>query len=289
MQEFSFRALGTHWSLLVDTETFPQTLQTAVLDFVSDFERRFSRFVPTSEVNVFRMVSPGEYTVSEEFLELFSVAERLRELTGGAYDPAIGGFLESVGYGGKGQGSAVRRDTSLRLPHWSLINKKICVDGPVAFDVGGIGKGYCIDRIADILRSQNFPHFIVDGGGDMVASVQSDGSPWKVAIEYPGKPDLAAGTVALAHQGLAVSDGFRRRFGVWHHLVHGKEYRPIQNVIGCAAVARDAWAADCMTSGLFFASPARYPDLLKIFDARYLIFYNDGTVNVSENWKGELF
>ncbi len=289
MQEFTFQALGTHWSITVDQAFFDEGAQAAILGFVSDFEKRFSRFLPGSEANAFRLSSPGEYPVSEECSELLLAADRLRSITDGAYDPAIGSFLEDAGYGGQGMAKIIRPQGAEPLPKWSFRAGKAVLDGPIVFDFGGIGKGYCIDRVADLLRRMDYPHFIVDGGGDMMVSSKADGSPWRVAIEYPGRPGMAAGTILLAHQGLAVSDGFRRRFGTWHHLVHSKEKRPIEAVIGCAAVARDAFSADCMTSVLFFATPEKYQDGMREFDARFLVFQDNKTVKVSQNWEGELF
>ncbi|HLC95477.1 MAG TPA: FAD:protein FMN transferase, partial [Patescibacteria group bacterium] len=256
--------------------------------YVQDFEQRFSRFLPHSEVNAFREASPGEYILSKELTLLLSVADRLRTLTVGAYDPAVAGFLESAGYGGQHQSSLVQDNTQWHLPRWSLLGDKLTLDGPIAFDLGGIGKGYCIDRVADILQRAGYAYFLVDGGGDMMATTKADGSAWNVAIEYPGRPEMAASLVHLSHQGLAVSDSFRRRFGKWHHLIDVKKQKSVEKIVGCAAVAESAWLADCMTSGLFFSSTRRYHILAREFRSVYLVFPDDQTFIASADWKGEL-
>lgn len=287
MQEFTFLALGTTWSVVVDDTVFSDQAKQSILDLVQGFEKRFSRFLPDSEVNAFRTATAGDYPLSHEFLRLLVVADRLRVLTLGAYDPAVAGLLEEAGYGA--QSGLDVLETKKSLPQWSLHSERLTIDGPVAFDFGGMGKGYCIDRVADILKSFGYDYFVVEGGGDMVATCKKDGSPWRVAVEYPGKPDLAASLVELSHQGLAVSDSFRRRFGKWHHLISAQERVPIEHIIGCTAVARDAWAADSMTSGLFFGPTESYPVLAEEFSAEYLVFQKDGTVTVSGKWPGELF
>jgi hypothetical protein len=101
--------------------------------------------------------------------------------------------------------------------------------------------------------------------------------------------DVAAGVVELCNQGLAVSDSFRRRFGKWHHLVDMGARKSIETIVGCAAVAPDAWAADCMTSGLFFAPPEQYLALAHSLAATYLVFRADGQTIVSPDWIGELY
>lgn len=287
MQTFDFQGLGTAWSIAVDAPSIPDELSQQVIQYARDFESRFSRFLPKSEVNAFREATAGTYPISAEFARLLARAAELRTLTGGVYDPAVGGVLEGAGYGGQSGLAPVRYGE--RLPVWSISGEVVMLDGPIAFDLGGIGKGYCIDRIADIIRAAGYDHFIVDGGGDMYGTTKADGRPWRVAIEYPGKPDTAAGVVELCDQGLAVSDTFRRRFGKEHHLMDPNVRKSIETTVGAAAVAPDAWSADCMTSGLFFASPERYGEVAAVLRASYLVFYADGRAVASETWQGELF
>lgn len=288
MQTFDFQALGTAWSVTVDVEVpLPESLCEAVTHYLRDFESRFSRFLPGSETNAFRESKAGTYSLSLEFSALLQRANLLRALTGGVYDPVVGGVLESVGYGGQSGLVPVHYDEA--LPTWSLAGETLTLNGPVAFDLGGIGKGYAIDRVAAIVRAAGYAYCIVDGGGDMFGTTKADGRPWRVAIEYPGQPDTAAGVVELIHQGLAVSDSFRRRFGTWHHLINSRERQNIKAVIGCAAVAPDAWSADCMTSGLFFSKPQQYPKLAETLRASYIVFHSDGQAVVSNDWQGELY
>jgi thiamine biosynthesis lipoprotein len=287
MQSIDFQGLGTVWSVVIDASPLSDSLKSAIVGFARDFESRFSRFLPGSEVNAFRESAAGTYPISTEFARLLARAAELRILTGGVYDPAVGGVLESAGYGA--QSGVPLMQYGATLPVWSVVGRELTLDGPIAFDLGGIGKGYCIDRIADIIRSAGLTHFIVDGGGDMFGTTKADSRPWRAAIEYPGKSDTAAGVVDLVHQGLAVSDTFRRRFGKWHHLVDPKARQSVEATIGAAAVAPDAWAADCMTSGLFFASPERYTELARAFGATYLVFQADGQALVSPDWVGELY
>lgn len=287
MQTFDFQGLGTAWSIAIDTEADITGVEESVMGYARDFESRFSRFLPGSEVNAFREAAAGSYLISLEFARLLERAARLRTLTDQVYDPVVGGVLEGAGYGGQSGLVPIRYGD--QLPSWSLSGETLTLDGPAAFDLGGIGKGYCIDRIADIIRSAGQDHFIVDGGGDMYGTTKADGRPWRAAIEYPGRPDTAAGVVELSSRGLAVSDSFRRRWGKWHHLVDPGMRQNIEAVVGCAAVAGDAWAADCMTSGLFFARPERYPELARELSAEYLVFRSDGRTIASPDWAGELF
>ncbi len=287
MHTFSWPALGTGWSVLVDTPTFPLAHEEEIKNWLAQFERRFSRFIPNSEVNAFRTVTAGTYPISPELFTLLERASELRTLTQGKYDPVAGELLERAGYG---QGNfASLSPKGFKPPHWSLEAGSLVLDGPAVFDLGGIGKGYAIDAVGKQLRELWYAHFLVEGGGDMFGTSKADGSPWHIALEYPGQPELAAGTIELQDQGLAVSDRFRRRFGAWHHIVNPETKEPIHSLDGCAALAPSAWAADCMTSGLFLGREENYQALAQSFQAEYLVFFPRGETLISSHWPGELF
>lgn len=289
MGDFTFSALGTKWSVSLDGDALTDREKETVLNYISGFERRFSRFLPDSEVNAFRNVSAGKYEISEEFSVLLGAADRLRALTEGVYDPAVAGLLERAGYDAS-YAMEPRGDAhEFVLPKWSLSGRTLILEGPAAFDLGGTAKGYCIDEVAALLVRLGRAHFIVDGGGDMRASSKKDGSSWKVAIQYPGKPDTAAGIVDLKERGIAVSDSFRRRWGKWHHIVHPHQKRAIERIIGAVAVVPSAWQADCMTSALYLARQDTYAAAAREYGAEYLVFNDDDTCLVSPGWKGELF
>lgn len=286
---FTFTGIGTSWCILVDDAELRDETRADILDYIRRFNERFSRFVSTSEANAFCAAGPGEYPISEEFAALLSRADELRTLTRGLYDPAVGGLLERAGYDAAYSMSPHADVAEFVLPKWSIRERTLSIDSPVVFDLGGMGKGYCIDQVAKILETHGYRHYLVDGGGDMYATTKHSGDPWHVAVEYPGKPETAAGTALLGNEGLAVSDSFRRRWGAWHHIVHPYLRAPVENVLGVAAVAPTAWDADCATSALFLSEAREYSAVGKSFNVKYLVFHSNGTTAVSADWTGELF
>ncbi len=289
METYEFSALGTQWSLLVDHDTFSEAHRKEILDEVALFERRFSRFLPKSEVNQFRNAVAGTYPLTEEFSRILLRASRLRELTNGIYDPAIGRLLEHAGYGPEYSLKEDALVATYELPRWTLRGGELTIGGPTVFDFGGIGKGYCIDLVARALKRLGYQYFLVEGGGDMYGTTKRDGRPYRVALEWPGKSDLAFGVVELRFQAVAVSDSFKRRWKTWHHIIDPHAKKPIESVIGATAIAKNAFDADCMTSGLFLTSSQNYASLVGEFKATYAVFQRDGTMNISPDWQGELF
>jgi thiamine biosynthesis lipoprotein len=289
MEEMTFTGLGTRWSVSVDADRLEDTSREAILQYVKNFEQRFSRFLETSEVNAFRNARAGTYRISPDLARLLDRASRLRELTEGRFDPAVGQLIEHAGYDADYRFAVDEGVESFCLPQWSLAGNELTLDGSTVFDLGGIGKGYCIDGVAEVLRKHGYLHYLVEGGGDMVGTTKATGEAFRVAVEWPGREGVAVGVVELHNQALAASDSFRRRWGAWHHIIDPKTKTSVQGVIGCVAVAPSAWDADCMTSGLFLSLPEQHARLAQAFQASYLVFQENETVTVSSNWKGELF
>lgn len=287
MKALEFTALGTSWYITTDGEDIKEDVKDAIDKYVTTFERQFSRFLPESESNNFRDAKAGDYRVSHEFAILLGIANDLRAITDGVYDPGVGQLLERAGYDARYRMEPEDGVEQFMLPKWSCEEGVLSIDGPIVFDFGGIGKGYCIDRVVAILKEFGYAYALVDAGGDIFATTKKDGRGWKIAIEYPGNPEMAVGTIELKNQGIAVSDSFRRCWGKWNHIVHPQLKASIEDTIGGVAVTKSALHSDCMTSALFFC---RDHDLAaKKYNAQYLIFKENGITKISPDWVGELF
>lgn len=289
MADFTFKAIGTQWCVSIDDGELSADEKAQIIDYVELFEGRFSRFRDTSEVNAFRKARAGVYPVSLDLAAFLARASRIREQTNGRYDPAVAELLEHAGYDASYTMQPTESVGDVTLQEWSITNGDLTIAGPVAFDLGGIGKGYCIDAVAALVASFGYKYFMVEAGGDMFGTTKANGAPWRVAIEYPGQKDMAAGTVELSNEAIAVSDSFRRRWGNWHHIVDPVGRKAVDGVVGAAAVAPSAWSADCMTSVLFLGEPSSYDTAAQEHDAAFLVFKPDDTCTISKNWKGEVF
>lgn len=282
MDTYSFDAIGTRWSVTVDG-VISTDAQDAIAAWLYTFEQRFSRFIKTAEVHA--CTHKGVHAVPEDLALLLHRADELRTLTSGVYDPAVASVLEDAGY--DASYSFVPRTTNAALASWSIDGSTVTTSGPVTFDFGGMGKGYAIDRVSDILKKHGHEHFLVEAGGDMYGTTKANGDGWNVALAYPGNDEMSIGTVVLRNAALAVSDSFKRQWGTWHHIVSATKGQPIRHVIYAAAVAPTAWGADCMTSVLFMAPT--YERAARTYSASYVVCADTMEWVVSDDWDGELF
>lgn len=288
MFSYTFQAFGTHWAILTDGSKLPDALKNEIYEKTIAFEKRFSRFQKGSEVLQFRNSPAGTYTISEDLLKLLIVHQELKDLTNGLFDPAVGELLEKAGYD-ENYSFSPKNLEKYALPEWSISGKKIRISGPIVFDFGGIGKGYWIDQISKILQENNQKNYLIDGGRDLFATQKTDGSGWKIAIEWPGKQGIAVGTVVLKNQGLAASDTILRSWKNWHHLIDLSTKTPQTNNIGSTAIAKSALTADMMTSVLSFCSKEKAKEISQKFDSEYIVFNQNNTLITSTRWSGELF
>lgn len=97
-------------------------------------------------------------------------------------------------------------------------------EADLAIDLGGVAKGYGVDRAAAVLRQRGVEHALVGAGGDLYALGRSpDGEPWRVGIRSPDDPDGLVGTIEVENAGIATSGDYVQffRYGGrrYHHLL----------------------------------------------------------------------
>lgn len=195
-------------------------------------ETRFSRFRPESELSVLNGTS--EMRVSSEMSHILAESVSLHDETGGIFDPSILESLESSGYAGsfgtESFGIPSRVGVGPRPKFGELIvdSGSGIVRRPSALriDLGGIAKGYAVDKVVRMLRERGNTDFLVDAGGDIYASgadLENGYDFWGIDIAKPsGEPGRSA-LLTLRDEAVATSGMDRRRWTVEgeerHHLI----------------------------------------------------------------------
>ncbi|HWQ60195.1 MAG TPA: FAD:protein FMN transferase [Candidatus Fimivivens sp.] len=195
-----------------------------------DVASRFSRFSGDSELSLIN--ASGEMRVSSSMSELLSFALDLHRETAGLFDPSILTDLEALGYagsfGGESFGTPLLRSEGARYPFTSL---SVDMDSGIVrkpeglrIDLGGIAKGFAVDRVARMLRERGYPDFLVDAGGDIFVSgrdVDHGYGYWAIDIAVPAS--VTAPILMLSDMAVATSGIDRRKWFAEgeerHHLV----------------------------------------------------------------------
>jgi thiamine biosynthesis lipoprotein len=130
-------------------------------------------------------------------------------------------------------------------------------DRDVHLDLGGIAKGYGIDRAVAALRRKGIAHAIVTVGGDLYALGQApDGAPWQVGIRDPHNLDRLAGRLEVTDRAVTTSGDYERFFnwrGVrYHHLIDPRTAAPRRTPVHSVTVLGDnCMNADAAATAVF--------------------------------------
>ena len=285
----SFQSIGTHWQIFIDTSEVSESLWKELHALMRNFEARFSRFLPNSEVVQWREAQAGVYALSPELFHMLSMAQSWKNETGGLFNPAVGGLLEEAGYDSSYRFVESERLQSWKVPDWKVSGGCVHLDGPVVFDLGAFAKGTLIDMVCNFLNDFDQRYFLVDGGGDIRCTTKCSGDGWKTAVEWPGRPGFALCALTLRDCALAVSDIHQRRWGQWHHVVNPLNTRPASGFVGCAVTAKTCELADGMTTCLSLLPKHLRLSFAQKHQVEYLLMTPHDQVECSPEWSGTFF
>jgi thiamine biosynthesis lipoprotein len=244
----------------------------AALDELDRIDRLLSHYrrdSPLSRLN--GEAASGPVAVEPELLDLLSECLRWSRESDGAFDVTVGPLMKAWGFfrdEGRvpGDPELARILESVGYRHVVLDRRAgtLRFDRPgVELDLGGIGKGYAVDRVVALLRQRGVASALVNLGG---SSVYGLGAPpgraaWEVGIQDPTDPGKTAVTVELRDRALSVSGGYARFFeerGVTYaHILDPRTGRPVQGLLGVAVLTDSATEGDALDNVLFVRGLAR--------------------------------
>ncbi|HEV3119920.1 MAG TPA: FAD:protein FMN transferase, partial [Gemmataceae bacterium] len=192
--------------------------------------------------------------------------KELANQTHGAYDIASGALIKAWGFY-KGprrvptdeeRVQALAR-TGMRHVELNAETHSVRYLRPVEINLGSIGKGYALDRVASLLRSErNLPAALLHGGHSSVYAMGSEpGSNrgWTVGIRHPWKTDCRMGVVRLRDRALGTSaatfqhlEHNGRKLG---HILDPRTGWPAEGMAGVTVVAPSAALADALSTAFF--------------------------------------
>lgn len=256
MERHAFRAMGTEVEAFLEV---PPGLD-AVLGLTS-VEREFrrleellTRFDDGSELS--RLNAAGAIEAGADLLAVVELALAARERTDGRFDATVHDALVAAGYDRTFEllvgGPAAAAPPPRTAGGVRIRGRRIELDPGVRLDLGGIGKGYAVDRAIALLAPLG--PCLVNAGGDLaVAGVPEEGA-WPVAVETPSGPL----TLGLERGALATSGSDRRRWragdAVHHHLIDPGTGRPSDSdLLRVTVTAATAVEAEVLAKALFLA------------------------------------
>jgi thiamine biosynthesis lipoprotein len=220
--------------------------------------------------------------VSAEVREVLGVAHQIGDWTNGKFDVTFGA-LADVWKFDQDQDNRIpsRAEITARIPLVDYRAVQIDEAAGTAFvrrtgmrvHLGGIGKGYAVDRAADILRRHNLRDFMIQAGGDLYVSGHRGDRPWRLGIRDPrGPADRTFAALELSNSTLSTSGDYERFFMAdgrrYHHILDPDAGEPAHGSRSVTIVSTRAVLADGLSTGVFILGPAagmalieRLPDI----------------------------
>lgn len=272
-----------------------QTAVASVFEEAARIDRLMSTYKEDSVISEINRLAATRPVVAGD--ELFSLVQRsldISVLTLGAFD---------ITYDSVGQHydfrSRQRPDTStVETERKNIDYRFVHLDraaGTVAFEkdgvrinLGGIAKGYVVERGVDMLRRLGVEHAIVTAGGDTRLLGDRRGRPWVVGIRDPRVDGQVSMSLPLADEAISTSGDYERFFdedGVrYHHIIEPGSGQPASSVHSATVIGPDAVMTDALSTSVFVMGVDRglrliaaLPDYESVvIDAAGRVYYSDG-------------
>jgi thiamine biosynthesis lipoprotein len=247
-------------------QTFLAEVVNEVFAEIDQLDAQMSNYKPESELSAInRDAAQHEVTVSPELFGLIQYSWRASQESGGDFDITVGPLMKLWGFF-RGQGrlptapelAQVQKRIGYQHVHLDTARRTIRFDAPgMELDLGGIAKGYAVDRAADIMRVDGVTAALISSG---TSSIYALGSPpgehgWKVTVRDPFHENKAADVLRLQNFALSTSGNYEKFFKIngkiYCHIMDPHTGWPVQNMLSTVAAVPTGVETEALTK-IFF-------------------------------------
>lgn len=273
MNTITISALGTQWLIEVFDDISTERrdgISDSISTLLSSIENRFSRFRDDTLVGTLNR-ERTVVTTDPDLKVLIGHGRDMYRKTKGAFNILVGDALVARGYDSNYSLIAMERAVEIGNP---LIDIDYLHDtwrlSVGLLDLGGIGKGWAIDQIAELLRNEGVVEFLINGGGDMYGTSEY-GKPITVYLEHPTEKDVYLGTTTIQNQGFAASSPHKRRWktsrGETSHIIGG-----VPDIDASFVIAGDAVTADMLATTALLLPLGEFTELALADGVQHALF-----------------
>jgi thiamine biosynthesis lipoprotein len=275
-----------------------RTAINAAFDEVSRLERLMSNFMSDTELSrINQQAGVAPVRVSRELFNVIKRSLHFSELSDGAFDISFA----SVGKLWNFRSGVVPTPQAIgaQLPFVDyrkiqLDEKRSTVFLPspqMEIGLGGIGKGYAMDRAMAVLADYGIHSAMVMAGGDTVIRGRNGRDLWRVGLRDPDTADGILAVLPLEDQAISTSGDYERFFikdGVrYHHILDPKTGYPAMLCRSVTVLAPDATTSDGLTKPVFILGPERGLALIEqMRDVEAIIIDRNGKMYLSSGLEG---
>ena len=259
MKRFSHEAMATTFEIIIihDDERYARQAAIAAFDEVDRLENELSRFLENSDVTRINNANANEpIALGLDTFECLKIAKRIYAETNGAFDITIGSLLkcwrnpdghrDSPRKPSPKEIDLARLHTGTNLLELNETEHTVSLSvGGVQIDLGGVGKGYAVDRVAGLLHDWSIDVALISGGYSSVLALDAPPGKkgWPLTLTNP-----AGNKEILAHPSLrdaALSGSGVQKGG---HIINPRTVKPVVGRLAAWSSAPDAATADALST-----------------------------------------
>ena len=272
------RAMACQFEVLLNVRQYADAATVAMeaLDLIDELEEQMTVFRESSEImEINRSATAGPVIVESRLFQLFELAVELHRQSGGAYDITSGPLTKIWGFYRR-QG-AVPTSDSLQAARKAVGSHLVALDAArqairflapgVELNLGSIGKGYALDRAAEVLNAAGIHDYLIHGGqSSLIARGSRAGTVgWPVGLGDPMRPGKSWATIFLRDRAMATSGAgyqfFRHQGQRYGHILDPRTGHPAEGVHSVSVLAPTAAEADALSTACYVLGPERAAEL----------------------------
>ena len=263
MKRFSHEAMATTYGVIIvhDDATYSRQAATAAFNEVDRLEAELSRFIENSDISrINNLPANKPLRLGLDTFECLQISKRLYTETDRAFDITIGPLLScwrnndgTARTPSQEELELARRHTGMHLLQLDEDEHTIeLITGDIQIDLGGIGKGYAVDKVAELLREWSIDIALISGGYSSVLALDAPANTkgWPLSLSNPANRKQILSRPFLHNRALSGS-GVKKG----HHIIDPRTMQPVSDKHAAWSSAPDAATTDALSTAFMIMTP----------------------------------
>ncbi|MCI0662742.1 MAG: FAD:protein FMN transferase [Acidobacteria bacterium] len=267
------------------------------LDEVDRIDRLMSHYKKESPLSlVNRQAASIPVEIDSELFDFLEECLRYSRQSDGAFDITVGPLMKAWGFF-RGEGRMPKK-AELSAALSNVGYRKVILDkrgmtvrfekAGVELDLGGIAKGYAVDRVVTLLKERGIERALVSAGGSTIYGLGSppDSAGWEIQVQDPIDQRKFVATISLNNRALSVSGSYEKFFemsGVrYSHIMDPRTGMPVQGVLSVLVITGTGTAGDALDNVFYVLGVEKSRKLLESFSDTEVHFFVPDSIR---GWK----
>jgi FAD:protein FMN transferase len=268
---------------------------------IKRIEHLMSPWIDSSDVTRINQSAGKEWVkVSQETLRVIKKAREISELSEGGFDITVGPLTQLWRVARKKGIPPSADELKKKLDLVNFRNVMIDQEEKVflkkrgmSIDLGGIAKGYAVDRAFEVLRTLGYKNLIVNAGGDLRVGGSKLDQPWSIGIQDPRSSEKIMATVTISDSAIATSGDYEKFFIYqgkrYHHIFNPKDGLPSDGCQSVTIICKEGMVADALATAVFVLGPEKgYVLCQKLKGVDCLIVDKEGKIILAPGLKSRI-